>query len=97
MEEKAKILQFLKVNPKEEIFSKTRQEILNIFGEPDDIGVTSRKYPVPSVFKYGDIEIHFGPRARDMAWMVFDSKTHKPLAKPAGDRAGNAHFPKRKR
>lgn len=37
----------------------TRQAMLDIMGEPDSVGVTSRKYRVPSIFKYGPYQIFF--------------------------------------
>lgn len=39
----------------------TRQEVIAILGEPDDWGGTSRKYPTPSVFKYGTVQLYFQP------------------------------------
>lgn len=38
-----------------------RDDIVKILGEPDDVGMTSRKYKVPSIWLYGDIEFHFIP------------------------------------
>ena len=37
----------------------TRQEVVSILGEPDEIGGSSKKYQAPSIFKYGEIELHF--------------------------------------
>ena len=37
----------------------TREEVITALGPPDDVGGGSRKYPVPSVWKYGDVELHF--------------------------------------
>ena len=37
----------------------TRAELRTLLGEPDDIGGTSRKYKVPSIWKYGDVEFAF--------------------------------------
>jgi hypothetical protein len=39
----------------------TRGELRAVLGEPDDVGVTSRKYPVPCDWKYGDVEFVFPP------------------------------------
>jgi hypothetical protein len=39
----------------------SREEVLALLGPPDDVGGTSRKYRTPSVFKYGQIELHFEP------------------------------------
>jgi hypothetical protein len=38
----------------------TRQEILNLMGEPDDFGYPPTHYHQAGVWKYGDIEFHFG-------------------------------------
>lgn len=37
----------------------SRDEIRAFFGDPDDTGATSRKYPLPAIWKYGDLEFHF--------------------------------------
>lgn len=42
-----------------------RADVVNAIGAPDDIGAGSRRYRAPRIFKYGDIEIGFGPRFRD--------------------------------
>ena len=34
-----------------------RLDVWNTLGEPTDMGGTSRKYPIPKLFKYGDLEI----------------------------------------
>jgi hypothetical protein len=39
----------------------TREEVVEALGPPDDVGGTSRKYRTPSIYKYGDIELHFEP------------------------------------
>lgn len=39
----------------------TRAEVIEALGPPDDVGGTSRKYRTPSIFKYGEIELHFEP------------------------------------
>lgn len=39
----------------------TRDEVVNILGQPDDMGGTSRKYKTPCVYLYGTIELHFAP------------------------------------
>jgi hypothetical protein len=38
----------------------SREEIRAILGQPDDVGVTSRKWRTPAIYKYGDVEFHFG-------------------------------------
>jgi hypothetical protein len=39
----------------------TRAELRALLGEPDDVGCISRKYKVPSIWKYGDVEFAFPP------------------------------------
>lgn len=39
----------------------TRDEIKQLFGEPPMWGGTSRKYRTPCVYRYGQIELGFGP------------------------------------
>jgi hypothetical protein len=49
----------------------TRLEVIMVLGVPDDISIGTRKYPTPGVYKYGDIEYHFGPRKEDTLWLVY--------------------------
>jgi hypothetical protein len=37
----------------------SRAEVEGLFGPPDDVGGTSRRYRVPSIWKYGSFELHF--------------------------------------
>ena len=37
----------------------THEEVRTILGEPNDMGGTSRKYRIPCIWKYGDIELFF--------------------------------------
>jgi len=39
----------------------TREELVEILGKPTDLSTGSRKYPTPSIYKYGEIEYHFQP------------------------------------
>lgn len=39
----------------------TRDEVMSILGEPDDVGGTSKKYKTPCVYVYGDFELSFLP------------------------------------
>jgi hypothetical protein len=43
----------------------TRQELEAALGIPDEVGGTSRKYQVPSIWKYGDVEFVF-PAAKSL-------------------------------
>ena len=58
---------------------KTRKEVIDLLGKPDDTGGTSRKYPTPSVFLYGNYEIHFGPRPEHKSWLLFDRETESTI------------------
>jgi hypothetical protein len=49
----------------------TRQEVVDVLGEPDDKGVTSRKYKTPAVFKYGCIELYFEQYKNGVLLSVF--------------------------
>jgi len=42
----------------------TRSQVQLASGEPDDSGGTSRRRRTPSIWKYGDIELHFGVDGR---------------------------------
>jgi hypothetical protein len=72
------------------LLGKSRLEVVTILGEPDDKGGTSRKYPTPSIYKYGDIEVHFGPRYRDTCWLVFNNAKHETICKEI-----NSQLPRR--
>jgi hypothetical protein len=37
----------------------SRERVRAVFGEPDDIGGTSRKRRQPSIWVYGGVEFHF--------------------------------------
>jgi hypothetical protein len=39
----------------------TRKELQAILGTPDEVGGTSHKYKVHSIFKYGDVQFVFPP------------------------------------
>jgi len=55
----------------------TRAELRALLGEPDDVGGTSRKYKVPSVWKYGEVEFAFsaakseGEAESQGLWLVY--------------------------
>jgi len=60
---------------------KTREEVIELLGEPYDKGTGSRKYPVPPIYVYGKYEIHFGPRKDDVCNFIMDGITHEIIAK----------------
>ena len=47
-----------------------REEVKGFLGAPDDVGGTSRKYPEPSIWKYGDIELHFDLGGADALFLI---------------------------
>jgi hypothetical protein len=50
--------------------------VLDMLGEPDARASTSRKHREPSISKYGDIELHFGP---DGALVLIHAEPDGPL------------------
>jgi hypothetical protein len=42
----------------------TREELRQLLGEPTDMSVPTRRKREPSIWKYGDIEYHFGDDGR---------------------------------
>lgn len=49
----------------------TRDKVITELGEPDKMGGTSRKHRLPSVFKYGEIEVHFGQGPSGRLFLVY--------------------------
>jgi hypothetical protein len=47
----------------------TREELRRLLGEPTDTSVPTRSQRQPMVWKYGDIEYHFGDDRR--VWLVY--------------------------
>lgn len=39
----------------------SRTDVVSALGPPDAQGGTSRKYKTPSIYKYGEVELHFEP------------------------------------
>lgn len=66
---------------KNKFIGLTRDELVSILGEPDDKGAVSRKYPTPSVYKYGDIEYHFTPWKQGKIVCVMRASTHEIIDK----------------
>lgn len=59
-----------------------RAQVRELLGPPDDVGGTSCKHRTPTIWKYGDIEFHFGGRAEPLGLICLD---HFDL--PTGGRA----------
>jgi hypothetical protein len=55
----------------------TREELRRLLGEPTDTSVRSRSQRRPAIWKYGEIEYHFGPD--DRVWLVYaEDADHNP-------------------
>jgi hypothetical protein len=53
---------------------QTRDEVRAILGEPDDVSrVMPRKRwkRLPAIWKYGDVELHFGSSAEEPLWLIY--------------------------
>jgi hypothetical protein len=59
----------------------TRDEVVAVIGEPDAKGGTSRKYPTPSIYKYGDIELHFQGWKDGILCLIWDEANEKTIEK----------------
>ena len=49
----------------------TREHIRSLFGEPDKMGGTSHKHTTPSIWKYGELEFHFGHKSTDVLSLIW--------------------------
>ena len=61
----------------------SRAQVHGLLGPPDDTGGTSRRYRTPAIWKYGDIEFHFGRRDDDRLHLIYLDH----FAVPTGGRA----------
>ena len=59
-----------------------RDELHRILGEPDAVGGTTRKHPVPLIWNYGGVEFHFGIGSPSTLWLLFFDYPDLP---PAGN------------
>lgn len=50
----------------------SRAQVESSLGVPDDVGATSRKYRKPAIWKYGDVELHFGLDADNLFLICLD-------------------------
>jgi hypothetical protein len=53
----------------------TREQLRQILGDPAATGGTSRKYRVPSILKYGDLEFLFEPNGHSLRTIYMDGFT----------------------
>ncbi len=49
----------------------SRDEVRAVFGEPDDVGGTSRKRRMPGIWVYGGLEFHVDHAAGDKLFLIF--------------------------
>jgi len=49
----------------------TREEIRSLFGEPHAVGATSLKHQTPAIWKYGELEFHFGNKRTDTLFLIW--------------------------
>jgi hypothetical protein len=49
-----------------------QSQVESHFGVPDSLGGTSHKYPTPSIWKYGDLELHFLPGSDSLILIHMD-------------------------
>jgi hypothetical protein len=50
----------------------SRAQVESSLGKPDDVGGASRNYRKPSIWKYGDVELHFVPGADSLFLIHLD-------------------------
>lgn len=48
----------------------SQKEIINILGTPDDVS-TMKINGKPQIFKYGDIELHFGKEDNNGLFLIY--------------------------
>lgn len=49
----------------------TREEIVEVLGEPDDVGYVSRKRRTPNIYVYRGVELHFEPSKTGRLSMIY--------------------------
>ena len=60
---------------------KTREEVIELLGEPDAKATGSRKYRAPPIFLYGKYEVSFEPWKSGVCDFIMNADTHKTIAK----------------
>lgn len=50
----------------------SRAQVATSLGAPDEVGEASRKFPQPSIWKYGDVELHFEAGADILSMIYMD-------------------------
>jgi hypothetical protein len=59
----------------------TRDEVKAVMGEPTDTSIGTRKYPLPQVWKYDEVEIHFAESGVCLVGLFEDPEVHITLMK----------------
>lgn len=49
----------------------TREVLRGLFGEPDRIGGVSSRHTKGTIWKYGELEFHFGPKKTDALFLIW--------------------------
>jgi hypothetical protein len=62
----------------------SREQVESLLGAPDDWGGHSLEYPKATILKYGDVEFHFDPNAKDLVLIHMDD-----FDVPAGGKSVN--------
>jgi hypothetical protein len=67
-------------------YGATREELRRLLGEPHIVGGTSRRQRVPTIWKYGDVEYHFGTDGRvSLIYLEDADGTPHVLAGPSSE------------
>lgn len=59
----------------------TREQLIEVLGEPDLIAATTRKYKYPLIYRYGNIEYNFTREREGILVEVFDEYKHKTICR----------------
>jgi hypothetical protein len=64
--------EFLKVGRLNDLrLGLTKDQVIELMGQPDMVGGTSRKYNRPSIFKYGNVEVHFARKLPALSDLIY--------------------------
>ncbi len=54
-------------------FGMNRNELVDLFGKPDDTSLSFKKSQDPMIYLYEKIEFHFGPNSEDGLFLIFSN------------------------
>ena len=57
----------------------SRDELKAVLGQPDDVSTTSRRWHTPAIYKYGDVEFHFGSGPEGTLELIYRERDGFPL------------------